>query len=81
MCSAMCSDYAILLVAFGLDSPLPRRDQLLRLGKRFSVPFSYSIQNRILDCSSFRSIYPLAFQRIYINPPCLPISSTIHMTH
>jgi hypothetical protein len=35
MCSAMCSDYAIFLVAFGLDSPLPRRDQLLlRLGKR-----------------------------------------------
>ena len=40
MCSAMCSDYAILLVAFGLDSPLPRRDQLLRLGKRLKKSVS-----------------------------------------
>ena len=36
----MCSDYAILLVAFGLDSPLPRRDQLLRLGKRLKKSVS-----------------------------------------
>jgi hypothetical protein len=37
----MCSDYAIFLVAFGLDSPLPRRDQLLlRLGKRLKKSVS-----------------------------------------
>jgi len=39
------------LVAFGLDSPLPRRDQLLRLGKR--LPKSVSVYMCLRLCYPF----------------------------
>lgn len=47
---------------------------------KFSMPFSYSTQNRIMDCSSFRSIYPPLLFNIYmLNRRPLQVNITVLM--